>query len=194
MTTAPTCIIAYASEDNRYLPIVEAAIDTARQAEARLILYDIDAAPGGLGQTTDPLAGVPLPTIWGGDTDAALLPDRLDVQDLEYAGRHSIAHYVTEARHRGVETFGWLPSSRSASDLIAYAEEQGADLIMIPRELEDPSLIERLRGETAEKARQSPIPIALVDQLGRVEYPEHKHPHEARSLHDSAADAGRLPR
>lgn len=199
MTTAPTCIIAYTSEDNRYEPVLRAAIETARQAEARLILYDIDAAPGGLGQITEPLSGVPRPTEWGADTDPELMPTRLDVQDLEYAGRHSIARYVSEARNRGVETFAWLPSSRDADDLVEYAEKQGADLIMLPSELENPSLIERLRGETAEKVEdESAIPVAFVDQAGNVDFPaeqrEPQHQHEAESLRQSAADQGRLPR
>lgn len=199
MTTAPTCIIAYASEDDRYDSVVHAAMETARQAEARLILYNIDAAPGGLGEFTNPLEGVPRPTFWSGDIDPALEPGKLDPQELEYAGRQAIARDVARAREQGIDAFGWLPRSRDVDDLIHYAEKQGADLIMLPETLDDPSFIQRLRGQTAEKAiDESPIPIALVDESGRVQYPaeqnEPQHQHEARSLRDSAADQGRLPR
>jgi len=174
MATAPTCIIAYTSDDGRFDNVLRAAVETARAAEAKLILYDIDAAPGGLGEITNPLEGVPTPTMWSGDGSEETFPDRLSPDDLQRAGQQTLAGQVSAARDAGVEAFGWLPSKKSADTLAQYAEQQGADLIMLPRSLNDPSLIERLRKETTKEAlKKTDVPIAVVDDQGNVEYPQH---------------------
>jgi nucleotide-binding universal stress UspA family protein len=174
MTTAPTCIIAYTSEDGRFDSVLRAAMDTARAAEAKLILYDIDSAPGGLGQLMKPLDGVPLPTEWSADGTSEEFPDRLSPDDLERAGRKVIAQQVRGARSAGIEAFGWLPSKKGADTLAEYARQQGADLIMLPSELNDPSLFQKLRKETTAKAiQESHVPVAVVDEAGHVDYPRH---------------------
>jgi hypothetical protein len=162
MATAPTCIIAYTSEDDRYRSVREAALDTARSAEARLILYDADAAS---------LFSSPLPSEWSGEGSDELFPELLAPEDLERAGRHQVARQVANARANGVETYAWLPSSRGAGDLAEYAQRQHADLIMMPSELRDPGFLEKLRGISAEKAAdEAGRPIALVEKDGEVQY------------------------
>ncbi len=149
-------------------------MDTASTAGAKLILYDIDTAPGGLGGITNPYPGVPTPTIWSAEGSEETFPDRLSPDDLERAGQQRLARQVRSARDAGIEAFGWLPSKKGADALAEYAEQQGADLIMLPQSLDDPSLIERLRKETAKEAiKQTNVPIALVDEEGNVEYPQH---------------------
>lgn len=173
MTTAPTCIIAYTAEDDRYRVVRNAAIDMAKSAEARLILYDIDAAPGGLGPLTNALDGSPLPTEWSADGTMREFPDRLSPEDLERAGRHTIADQVAAARREGVEAFAWLPSKRGADYLADYAQDQGADLILLPHELKEPGLIKRLRKETfAEAVKDAEMPVGIVEDDGHVEFPE----------------------
>lgn len=177
MATAPTCIIAYTREDGSLAEVRAAAAQTARTSNARLILYDIDAAPGGLGQVTNSLDGVPMPTNWSGQGDAENFetPGRLNPDELERAGRRAIAEQVRDARSRGIEAYGWLPSTRSGGGLAQYAEEQGADLIMVPSEMERPGLVKRIRGETAAKVlERAEAAVAVVHRDGRVEYPEHK--------------------
>jgi|GEM_PF-2478260 len=164
MATSPTCIIAYTSEDGRYDSVVEAAIQTASQSQARLILYDIDAAT---------LFAKPTPTEWSGDTEESDWPDRLTEEDLERAGRHPVAQQVARARELGIDAFGWLPSKKGADELAEYADQQNADLIMLPADMEEPGLFDRLRHATVHDAvEQTQRPIAVVHENGDVEYPE----------------------
>ena len=55
--------------------------------------------------------------------------------------------------------------------MASYAREQGADLILLPRELDEPSLRERLRGETSGRLeKNADVPFAIVDDDGHVEF------------------------
>lgn len=174
MPATPTCIIVYTREDGTLAEVREAASALASAAKAKLILYDIDAAPGGLGQLTNPLEGVPMPTTWsgGGDKENFEQPGQLGPDELERAGRHAIAGQVREARARGIETYAWLPSTKSGTGLAEYAEEQGADLIMVPSDLGRPNLMKRIRGETTAKViDRAEAAVAVVHRDGRVEYP-----------------------
>lgn len=162
MATSPKCIIAYTAEDDRYRSVRQAAIQTARESDARLILYDVDAAS---------LFSSPLPSNWSGEGGGELFPDLLEPEDLERAGRHRIAVQVIEARNKGVDTYGWLPDKKSAEELAEYAEKQAADLIMLPAELQEPGLVDRWRGASVEKAaEETGRPIAVVDEGGSIEY------------------------
>lgn len=192
MTTAPKVIVAYTGEGDRYLTMRKAAIATAAQSEARLIFYDIDAAPGSIAGISNPLEGSPLPTSWSGEGETQLFGDSLMPDDLERAGRHDAARMVQEARRAGIDAYGWLPGSKGGDDLVKYAKEQGANLVMLPAELEDPGIMQRLRGHagTEKAAENSGLPVALVDESGRVSYPQHgaQHEGEATSLKASAED------
>ncbi len=195
MTTAPKVIVAYTGEGDRYRAMRKAAVATAAQSEARLIFYDIDAAPKSIAGISNPLEGSPMPTSWSGEGETQLFGDSLMPEDLERAGRHGAAQMVEEARRAGVDAYGWLPSSRGGDDLVKYATEQGANLVLLPAELEDPGIMQRLRGVGgAEKAAEdSGLPVALVDESGKVAYPQHdaQHEGEAKSLEASAKDQGR---
>jgi hypothetical protein len=50
--------------------------------------------------------------------------------------------------------------------VVAYARDHGADLILLPADLEDPGLTERLKGETVDKAvseaTETPAGLAVV--------------------------------
>jgi hypothetical protein len=59
---------------------------------------------------------------------------------------------VAAAREAGVDAWGWLASDHGTDALVAYAREHDADLILLPDDLEDPGLSERLKGETVDKA------------------------------------------
>jgi hypothetical protein len=175
MATTPTCIIAYTAEDDRYHAVRNAAVEMAKSSDARLILYDIDAAPGALGGLTKPMDGAPLPTAWSGDGSTEQFPDRLSPADLERAGRHAIAGQVTSARDLGIDAFAWLPAKKGGDYLADYARGQGADLILLPQELKDPGLIKRLRKESFdETAKDADVPVGIVDESGQIEYPVHE--------------------
>jgi hypothetical protein len=48
---------------------------------------------------------------------------------------------------------------------------QEADLIMVPSELEDPGMLDRLSGRSVEGMEsETEIPVATVDSSGRIEY------------------------
>ena len=161
MTTHPTCIIAYVGEGEHFAAVSAAALETARSSNAQLILYDVDAA--------SPFAK-PLPTNWSAEGAGDETPTRLTSADLERAGRHGLAEQIRGAIDAGVEAYGWLPGDKSGELLAEYADQQGADLIMLPRELEDPGIIDRLRGRSAHDVEvHTRRAIALVDLNGAVE-------------------------
>ena len=158
MATSPTRVLAYVREDARYAPVREAALATARAADAELILYDADAATK---------LGSPLPSWWSGEQEERPNGDRLTPEDLEAAGRHALANHVRTASAAGIEAFGWLPSGRGAQDFITYAEAQGADLLVVPEDLDDEGLFARFRGapspgEIAEKATMAVLTVPVT--------------------------------
>jgi hypothetical protein len=164
MATAPTVIIAYTSEDGRYTSVVRAAEEAAASAHARLILFDADAASR---------FSEPLPSNWSGEDARALFDrDKLTPEELEMAGRHTIADQVRHARSLGIDAAGWLPKSKDADAIAAYADREHADLILLPSELEHPGLLGKLRGEASvkEAAEKAHRPVAVVDEDGNVEY------------------------
>ncbi|MFN0146440.1 MAG: hypothetical protein ACKVT1_08025 [Dehalococcoidia bacterium] len=168
MATTPMCIIAYIGEGEQYDAVVDAAMEAATGAEARLIIYDADAGSR---------FGSPLPTFWSGDTDAASQPHILSAQQLEAAGRADMAGRVSVACARGIDAAGWLPQSRGAKDFAKYAQEQQADLLVIPSDLEHTGVWHRLVGvPTAEGiVNETPVPVVTVDvhgELGAVALPE----------------------
>lgn len=163
MTTAPQTIIAYTAEDDRYATLRLAAEEAAREAQARLILYDIDAA----GMFADPLPN----EAWDGEGATDLFGELLSPDDLERAGRHELAGQVQDARQAGIQAFGWLPAKKGADGLAEYADHHHADLIMLPADMEEPGLFDRLRGATVDAAAEKTgRPIAVVDEAGQVTY------------------------
>ena len=162
MTTAPTCIIAYASEHDKYPALGKLAIETALSAHAKLILYDIDSAT---------LFASPTPTVWSGGGTKGDFPHMLLPEDLEAAGRGAIASQVAAARSAGVDAYGWLPDTKGSDGLALYADEVGADLIMLPQEFAEPGLFARLRGASADAAvKDTHRPIVVVQDNGESEY------------------------
>jgi hypothetical protein len=157
-------IIAYTIEDGRYDAVVEAAEEAASAAKARLILFDADAASR---------FSEPLPSNWSGEDSRSLFDqDALSPDELEMAGRHAIAHQVRHARELGIDAAGWLPTSKDADAIAAYADREHADLILLPKDLEHPGLLGKLRGEAsaAATARKAGRPLAVVDAQGNIEY------------------------
>ena len=158
MATAPTRIITYTSEDGRFDTVADVARKAAAAAGATLIYYDIDAAG---------VMGSPHPTFWSADNDTAIARGLLDPSELEAAGRHAVAKRVAESRESGVDAYGWLPDSPGADALVSFADEQHADLIVVPEGLADPNLLDRLRGRSlqgvGEKAER---PVIVVNEEG----------------------------
>jgi hypothetical protein len=117
-------VIAVTGEDDRFESVREAAIERALAERASLILYDIDAPTSPLESAT--------PTGWsaeGTEEDAA---DRLGPEELEAAGHEAVARQVAEARGRGVDAWGWLPSDKGREALLEFAAKEPGARIMVP--------------------------------------------------------------
>ena len=104
--TVGPVVVAVTTEDDRYPRSRQIAMELARHADARLVLYDWDAAT---------VLGDPNPTVWSADGPDREAPSELGVAALEAAGRDAIAGQVAEARRRGVEAAAWLPSEPGAA-------------------------------------------------------------------------------
>ena len=117
-------IIAVTGEDDRFRSVREAAMERAASEHATLILYDVDAPTGPLESQT--------PTGWSAEGSEADAADRLGPEELEAAGHQAIARQVAEARERGVEAWGWLPSEDSKEALLEYAAGEPGARIMVP--------------------------------------------------------------
>jgi hypothetical protein len=117
-------VIAVTGEDDRFEPIREAAMARALKDRATLILYDIDAAGS-------PLES-PTPTEWSAEGTEEDVGDRLGPEELEAAGRTAISRQVEQARAKGLEAWGWLPSDTGRDALVEYASRQPAPRVFAP--------------------------------------------------------------
>ena len=119
-------VVAVTADDDRFAASRYAAVDLAARENAELILYDWESPM---------LFGDPLPSVWSADGTDKAVPDRLDEEALEAAGRASIARQVTEAKAAGVPATAWLPSERGGEALVRYARDHHAIAIVVPTEL-----------------------------------------------------------
>ena len=136
-------LVAYVSEDDELDHVRDAALELGASSGARVILYDRDSASA---------FADPMPNQWGSQAEGAQFGDPLSDQDLVKLGREPFARKVTAAREAGVDAWGWLASDHGTDALVEYARGHEADLVLLPADLEDPGLAERLKGETVDKA------------------------------------------
>jgi nucleotide-binding universal stress UspA family protein len=124
MTESPRTgtIVAVVTEDGADA-VRRRAIELARASGASLILWDADAGRS--------LLEDPLPNEWSAHGEREQFGDRLSVNDLEAAGRASLARQVREAQQAGVEAWGWLPPKDDPDTLRDYLAAQGADAVVI---------------------------------------------------------------
>jgi hypothetical protein len=160
-TLYPTCIAAFVDEAGEYDHVIDAAVALAESNASRLILYDSSSASA----FREPVASSMSAEGVGDDVPSLLSPD-----DLERLGHHQLAERIRFARAGGVDTYGRLASDHGAEPFLSFARSQGADLVLVPEELEDPGIVERFRGETAEDAREEAgaIRVVTVDRTGRL--------------------------
>lgn len=168
-TTQPSddrrVLVAFISEDDELDHVRKAAVELAADQGLRLILYDRDAGSG---------LSEPRPTWWSAQGEPEQYGDPLSEAELHKLGRPELAGKVAEARAAGVDAWGWLPDKRATSDLIDYAREHGAGLVALPAELDEPGLLDRVRGQTVSDAveRAEEVPdepeIVLVERDGQV--------------------------
>jgi nucleotide-binding universal stress UspA family protein len=135
-------LVAYVSEDEELDHVRDAALEIGRRG-AKVILYDRDSASA---------FADPMPNQWGSQAEGAQFGDPLSDQELVKLGREPFARKVAAARQAGVDAWGWLAADHGTDALVTYARDHGADLILLPADLQDPGLTERLKGETVSKA------------------------------------------
>jgi len=158
-------VVAYVSEGGELDHVRDAALEIGRRG-ARVILYDRDSASA---------FSDPMPNQWASQAEGAQFHDPLSDQELVKLGREPFARKVAAAREAGVDAWGWLASDHGTDALVTYARDHGADLILLPADLEDPGLSERLKGETVEKAVEEAeetaagLAVVLVDADGSTE-------------------------
>jgi nucleotide-binding universal stress UspA family protein len=149
-------LVAYVSEDAELDHVREAALEIGRRG-AKVILYDRDSASA---------FSDPMPNQWASQAEGAQFGDPLSDQELVKLGREPFARKVAAAREAGVDAWGWLASDHGTDALVTYARDHGADLILLPADLEEPGLTERLKGETVEaaveEAEEAPSGLAVV--------------------------------
>jgi hypothetical protein len=147
-------IVAVTGEDDRYARVRSRASAMAAGNPSTVILYDLDAAG---------VFSSPVPTRWSGEGEQELTPERMGPEELEAQGRKPLADQVRDLRSVGVDAWAWLPTSKGAEDLTAYAERQGADVILVPPDFEQPGLLDAVRGRDPDEARQqTSIPMVTV--------------------------------
>lgn len=169
-TITPKCIVALTDERGQFRHSVDAAIGLARAYDARLILYDSSAAS---------TFNEPISSAWSaegvGDDVGLLLGER----QLDRYGRGSIADQVSEARSEGVAAYGWLPSDHGMDAFMEYAARVHADTAVLPAGLDEPGLLDRIRGDTLEDAESSAtVAILIAEHDGTV------HPARGTELAD----------
>jgi hypothetical protein len=154
-------IVAVTGEDDRYDAIRSRASSMAAGGRGTVILYDIDAAG---------VFASPVPTEWSGEGEEELLEDearhdRLDADALEAAGRAAIAKQVRSMRSIGVDAWGWLPTKKDAAELASYAERQGASVVLVPKDLEQPTIVDKVLGNegAAQAKEESAVRFETVD-------------------------------
>ncbi len=152
-------VLAYVDESGTYDHVVRTARTLAREHAARLVLYHSVAPPG------DP---VRVPAALAAD-GVARVADALSPADLRRAGRPVLASAVEGARGEGIDAWGWLASDPGIGPLMRFAEHEGAEVVVLPAELGDPEVFERLRGDQLQVAlERGTVNVVVVDREGRL--------------------------
>lgn len=138
-------IVALVDEQRDLGYVLDAAIEMAAGAPGtRLILFDA--------------SGASAPADPSGETGRSLYPPDI----LERLGRQEIARQVREARARGIDAWGSLYPEPGIEPMMEFARAEGADVVLLPEELGDPIVLERLRGDAPVDAEVSATVSILV--------------------------------
>jgi hypothetical protein len=138
-------IVALVDEQGDLGYVLNAAIEMAADTPGtRLILFDASGAsspPGHQGQ-----AGASL----------------YSPEDLEQSGRTTIAQQVRDARAKGIDAWASLLPVPGLEPMMEFARSCDADVVLLPENLGDPIILERLRGDTPVDAEVSATTSILV--------------------------------
>jgi hypothetical protein len=135
----------------------ESAAEFAAKKSASVLLYDLSAAS---------YLVSPYPSeVYERDWDRAL-----GKQELNMAGRAYLAGQLDELESSGVQAGAILPTGHGFKQLAEWAEQEKADLIIIPEFTARPGLIDRIKGYTLKILQNhTDIPIVLESTDGTVQ-------------------------
>ncbi len=86
--------------------------------------------------------------------------------DLQALGRQRLAELVQRSSSLGVSTYAILPDHVGFDHLGEWCASQGIDAVILPAELTQPSLLERLKGRTIERLKSSSnVRIVIEDPV-----------------------------
>jgi nucleotide-binding universal stress UspA family protein len=136
-------LVAFVGEDDALDHVDRAAVELARRHRARLVLYDRDAASA---------FADPLPNQWASYGERDQYGDPLSDEELVRLGREPLARKVAAARRQGADAWGWLAERHGTDTMVDYARRHHADLVLLPDDLEEPGLADRLKRETVDRA------------------------------------------
>jgi hypothetical protein len=158
-----TRTVLVATDDGRdpsYAEMRRSVLPWLRDQDARVVLYDraaesyfVDPYPSG---------------TWTADVEGEPGRDRLlGPNDLEMLGRRYLADQVLEARAAGVDAHGWLPPKPGPAGMAEAVERFHVDLVILPAPLKNPSLLDRVRGNTLDRFRSVlSVPVHTADRDG----------------------------
>ncbi|HZD71001.1 MAG TPA: hypothetical protein VFA45_19520 [Actinomycetes bacterium] len=136
-------LVAFVGEDEALDHVADAAVELARRTQARLVLYDRDAASA---------FADPLPNQWASHREREQYGDPLSDDELVRLGREPLARKVAAARRQGVDAWGWLAERHGTDTMVDYAKRHHADAVLLPDDLDEPGLADRLKRETVDRA------------------------------------------
>ena len=158
--TTPLYLVA--TDDGSYAAYTttrRAGLELAKRDGAAVLLYDRASES----YLTDPYPVGP----WSPEDDAVSEHTELDRQMLENLGRHYLVEQWTEAEEQGLQVRAHLARGAAAEALVDAVSRYQPDLIILPEEVTDASLAERVTGNTLDKFRKSvDVEVRLVNDAG----------------------------
>ncbi len=136
-------LVAFVGEDEELDHVADAGVELARRSRGRLILYDRDAASA---------FADPLPNQWASYGERDQYGDPLSEDELVRLGREQLARKVAAAHRQGVDAWGWLAERHGTDTMVDYARRHHADFVLLPDDLDEPGLADRLKRETVDRA------------------------------------------
>jgi hypothetical protein len=158
-------IVAWVAEGGELDHVYEAALDLGKREGAMVVLYDYETASA--------VSDV-LPNFWGSQGERRQYGDPLSEEELIKLGLEALARKVADARGRGVDAWGWPASDHGTEELVEYARRHHADVLLLPADMDEPGLLDRLKGETVDEAveqaeeRDADVAILLVNDDGAI--------------------------
>ncbi len=160
-------LVAFVGEDEELDHGAGAGVELARRNHAKLVFYDRDAASA---------FSDPLPNQWASHREREQYGDPFSADELVRLGREPLARRVAAARREGVDAWGWLAERHGTDTMVEYARRHDADLVLLPDDLDEPGLADRLKRETVDRAvaeatedHQDGIAVLLVGPDGSTE-------------------------